>query len=197
VLPCIEVARSSAHDFCAKNEPKTHMRSPLTDLAARAAKPPAVGTSTLWDSTVRGLGLRCSQGGTKTFFVMLGKERSRVRIGRYLEWSVKDARAQAVKILAARSGKPAPKRLSFETAFEQFKQTHTSQKRASTRHEIERLITRHFLPRLRTRSKIEIGTKDITDITDKLLPTPGTCSHAYAAIRKPIYKSSYPKRRMR
>jgi integrase len=114
---------------------------------------------------------------------MVGKERSRVRIGHYPQWSVKDARAQALNVLSERAGKPAPKRISFETAFQTFKQTHTSQKRASTRNEIERLIARHFLPKLRTRSMGDISATEITDITDKLIAKPGTCFHAFAAIR--------------
>lgn len=159
------------------------VRSALTDVGVRAAKPPRTGTITIWDTAVRGFGLRVSQGGTKTFFVMTGRERSRVRIGHYPQWSVKDARQQALKTLADRAGKPAPKRVSFESAFEQFKIAHTSQKRPSTRREIERLITQHFLPKLRTRSMADIAPKEITNIIDSLLDRPGACSHAFAVIR--------------
>src|ERR1700730_10240360 len=92
--------------LCQKGAKPLSKRTPLTDLAVRALKPPENGTITLWDNTVRGLGVRCSQGGTKTFIVMIGKERSRVRVGHYPEWSVKDARVEAMRIIAERAGKP-------------------------------------------------------------------------------------------
>jgi integrase len=155
----------------------------LTDLTVRAAKPPATGTTTLWDAAVRGFGLRCSQGGTKTFIVMTGKERSRVRIGHYPLWSLKDARLEAMRIISDRAGKPARKRVSFEQAYEKLKQTHLANQRMSTRAQTERLIEKYFLPALRTRSVAEIATAELTAITDKLSATPSEAVHAFAAAR--------------
>lgn len=158
-------------------------RISLTDLAVRAAKAPQTGTTTLWDSNVRGLGLRCSQGGTKTFIVMLGRERSRVSIGRYPHWSVKDARAEALRIIADRAGKPARKRVSFEQAFETFKRTHTVHYRPQVRAETERVIRKHLIPHLNTKAIAGITTEDLTRITDALINKPGTCAHVHGAAR--------------
>lgn len=162
----------------------------LTDLSIRAAKPPEKGTSTLWDRTVRGLGVRCSQGGTKTFFVMVGKTRTRIRIGHYPDWTLKDARLEAkdarleaMRIISDRAAKPSKKRLSFEAGFDLFKRTHTAKQRPRTRQETERLISVHYLPMLRTRDLSEIATAELTAITDRLQDTPGTAVHAFAAAR--------------
>ncbi len=47
----------------------------FTDLAIKGAKPPATGNAYLWDTAVRGFGLRISTHGTKTFCVLIGSGR--------------------------------------------------------------------------------------------------------------------------
>jgi hypothetical protein len=69
----------------------------LTDIQIRAAKVPGDGRQTdLWDSSVRGLSVRVTNLGTKTFCLKYrnarGKEK-RIKLGRYPEMSLADARA--------------------------------------------------------------------------------------------------------
>ena len=47
----------------------------LTDIAIRAFPSPEKGQRTHWDSVVPGFGVRVSQGGTKTFVLMHGRDR--------------------------------------------------------------------------------------------------------------------------
>jgi hypothetical protein len=54
----------------------------FTDLSIKAAKPPAAGYTSIWDSALRGFGLRISAHGTKIFCVLIGRGR-RQTIGRY------------------------------------------------------------------------------------------------------------------
>ena len=66
----------------------------LTELTLRAAKPPERGTITLWDGALRHFGARISQGGAKSFIVLVASGR-RQAIGRYPTISLADARGKA------------------------------------------------------------------------------------------------------
>ena len=72
--------------------PRTH----LTDLSIKALKPTGKQV-THWDENLAGFGVRVSQKGTKTFVVMVGKERKLISLGRYPHLSLKTARTEAQK----------------------------------------------------------------------------------------------------
>ena len=78
-------------------------KTKLTDLSIRALKPPEKGNSVAWDEAIPGFGVRVSQGGTKSFFLMYGKERARHQIGRVGVISLSEAREAARKFLAQRT----------------------------------------------------------------------------------------------
>ena len=82
----------------------------LTERAIRDAKP-GPKARILWDSRVKGLGLKIQPGGTKAFvidFRVNGKQR-RVSLGRAGEVSLKDARERAGRELTAiRNGETDP-----------------------------------------------------------------------------------------
>lgn len=87
----------------------------LTDLAVRNAPPGA----TLWDSTLRGFGLRCGKT-SKTFIVLVDSGR-RHSLGRYPLLSLADARTEARRILAEKTlGKTKPRFLAYEDARRRF-----------------------------------------------------------------------------
>jgi integrase len=81
----------------------------LTDLAIRKLPVPERGQKAYFEG--EGFGVRVSQGGTRTFVVMHGKDRSLKSIGRYPEISLKDARKAAKAIQTA----PATKKSSQST----------------------------------------------------------------------------------
>lgn len=87
----------------------------LTDLSVKNAPPGA----TLWDSTLRGFGLRCGKT-SKTFIVLVDSGR-RHSLGRYPLISLADARIGAKRILAEKTlGKTKPHFLAYEDARDRF-----------------------------------------------------------------------------
>src|SRR5207248_7891817 len=97
----------------------------FTDLTIRALKPPETGYSYVWDSSLRGFGIRLSaKSGSKTFCVLIGKGR-RQTIGRYgakpPHISLAEAREAARRILAEKTlGKVRPTHTAFEEARDAF-----------------------------------------------------------------------------
>ena len=73
----------------------------LTDITIRKLQPPEKGQVTVWDS-LPGFGIRVSQGGTKSFIVLLGSG-NRHTIGRFPTISLSDARDEAKRLLAERT----------------------------------------------------------------------------------------------
>jgi integrase len=74
----------------------------LTDIAIRALPLPAKGQRTYFDNAVPGFGCRVSQGGSRSFIVMHGPERSVKTLGTYPIISLAEARAEAKRIIAQR-----------------------------------------------------------------------------------------------
>jgi integrase len=160
--------------------PKTH----LTDLSVKALAPPPSGQVDYWDMSMPGFGLRVSQGGSKTFMVMHGERRKRVKIGRYPQISLANARTEAKLILAEATLHKGIVSITFEVALERFLATHCKKNnKASTAKETERLLRRHFLPRLARRQLGDIETPQIATIIDGLMETPSECNHAFTAVR--------------
>jgi integrase len=96
------------------------MPKPLTDALVRASKPPERGQLTITDSSLRNFALRLSQGGAKTFVVLLGKGK-RHTIGHYPTISLSEARSAAKRILAERElGQIHPDRVAFDDALADF-----------------------------------------------------------------------------
>ena len=95
-------------------------RSTLTDVTIKRLPAPTDGTRTHWDGNTRGLGLRISPSGTKTFIVLIGSGR-RQALGRYPSLSLSDARTEARRVLAEKTlGKIRPARIAFDDAKVEF-----------------------------------------------------------------------------
>ena len=155
----------------------------LTDLAIRALKPPAKGQQTHWDE--HGLGLRISQGGTKTWIVMHGSQRQRQTIGRYPIIGLQDARTQARKFLAEKTlGKRDAPALRFEEALAIFLESESERLRPSTRRNYTRMLKCHFEKPLRGKLLTEIQTHHLTDILDKLHSTPREANYSFSVARR-------------
>lgn len=152
----------------------------LTDTLIRAAQPPERGQVTLTDTNLKNFGIRISQGGSKTFVVMLGNGR-RHTIGRYPLVSLADARKEARRILAEKElGRIHPTR----TAFDDAKQNYLSD---CVRKNKERTVCDYglFLNRL------PFGRRPLADITPREIirrlrdfdETPSLKHHVYTAAR--------------
>src|SRR5438105_1236149 len=82
----------------------------LTDVTIRSLATPAKGQRAYFDDGLPGFGIRVSQGGTRTFFVFLGKGSSRNRhsIGRYGIITLAEARTEAKRLNASVSAPESP-----------------------------------------------------------------------------------------
>ncbi len=162
----------------------------LTELTLRAAKPPERGTTTLWDGALRHFGVRISQGGAKSFIVLVASGR-RQAIGRYPTISLADARIEAKRILAEHTlGKRRPGNVAFDDALEDFFAECEQKNRPRTVRDYRRLIHRYF----------KFGRKPLLqitheDITGKLPKAPAERNHALVAIKIFLSWAQKPPRR--
>ena len=121
----------------------------LTDLAIRTLKAPDTGARVYPDDQLAGFGVRVSQAGTASYVLTHGAARERVTLGRVGILSLKDARAEARRILAEETlGKHRPKRLTFADAVAAFVADKTQKNRPRTILENERLLKKYESPHL-------------------------------------------------
>lgn len=174
--------RCNTHNGCAYPVPKTL----LTDLTLRNLEPPAGGQTTYWDTGLAHFGIRISQGGAKTFCILVGPEhnRRRISIGRYPVISLQEARTEAKKRLAQHTLGTHNTTIGFAEGLKLFLETHCKQNnKPSTYKSTERLLRRHFLPRFQSQGLQNITTQDIAPLIDRLLRTPAEANHAYTAAK--------------
>jgi len=154
----------------------------LTEIAVKAAKPPARGTATLWDSSLPNFGCRISPKGTKSFVVLIASGRRRT-IGRYPVISLAEARLEAKRILAAKTlGKETLPPISVADVLTIFLADSEKRHKSRTARDYKRLLLKH----LHSLSKAELGkisTRDVAHITDKLRNVPSEAAHALVAIK--------------
>lgn len=105
----------------------------LTDATIRALPAPPKGQKIYLDAALKGFGCRVSQGGTKTFLLLLGAQRQKITIGRYPVISLAEARAEAKRLLAEFTlGKRTPQSITFSQAVELFLADKAQSRRPST-----------------------------------------------------------------
>lgn len=97
----------------------------LTDLKIKHLKAPDTGQKTYYDSPLPDFGVRVSQGGTKTFVVLYGRERRRRSLERYPELSLSKAhlpakQAQVDITLDQQNPRSALRTVSFVLARDKF-----------------------------------------------------------------------------
>jgi integrase len=155
----------------------------LTDLSIKALKPPERGQRTYWDKD--GLGVRVSQGGSKTFVLMHGwPRRERLTIGKYPTISLATAREAAKTFLAKKQlGHHASPTLPFPEAVQLFlnQQTHL---KPSTKGDYERILKKRFEPKLNRYLLNEVQTHHVTAVLDDLLRLPAERKYCFSVIRR-------------
>jgi integrase len=146
----------------------------LTDTAIRNAPIPAKGQRTLWDG-LKGFGIRLSQGGSKTFIVMIGSGK-RFTIGRYPAVSLAEARTEAKRTLAEKQlGKFRPARVSFDQALAEYLEDCKGRLRPRSLKNYRDYLTAHF--RYGRRSLADVTTREIILALKPL--SPSQREHAY------------------
>jgi integrase len=153
------------------------MASKLTDQAARAAAAPTDrGMRTLWDTEVRGFGLRVLRSGSKAWVVAYrnadGVQRT-MTVGSFPDWSAKAAREQAAAVKrdvdaghdplqARRERRAAP---TVADLWQLYTERHLPKKRPSSQAEDRRLYSSYIEPAL---GRLKGGTLDRHAIEAKI-----------------------------
>lgn len=157
----------------------------LTDLQVRKLKAPETGQRTHFDPGMKNFGIRISQGGTKTFIVLLGNERRRRSLGRYPDISLADARIKAkeaqVSFAKEAEALQAPASdISFDAARQQFLMDSQRRNKPSTTAEYRRLLEKYFAFKGKL---IGITKTDVVAAIEALKRTSSEQKHAFVAIR--------------
>ncbi|HEX3953286.1 MAG TPA: integrase arm-type DNA-binding domain-containing protein [Stellaceae bacterium] len=139
----------------------------LSDRAVAALKPPEKGQKVYPDKTIPGFGVRVSQGGTKTFILIVGETRRRITIGRYPVISLLQAREKAKTLLARRQlGLDKPQTPKFEEVLEEYLAYRDTKVRPATRTRDHYLFP-HFKG-LSGKRLADITPQEVQEILDQL-----------------------------
>ncbi|HLG48148.1 MAG TPA: integrase arm-type DNA-binding domain-containing protein [Reyranella sp.] len=153
----------------------------LTDISIRSLQPPALGQKDYFDASIPGFGVRVSQGGSRSFFLFLGKRSNRRRhaIGRFGIVTLAEARAEAKRLLAEQTlGHDKRRTITFTAALELFAEQKYPALKARTAKDYKDIFRRHFNKKLGDLRLGDIDFDTITAITDKLVRTPSEQRHA-------------------
>jgi integrase len=155
-------------------------RITLTDATIRALRPTGK-QETYWCNLTPNFALRLSQKGGKSFFVMLGRERRRIHLGKYPATPLKHAREKARALLLNPTARPNGKTLG--EAFDAYFQSaiEPNYKRLSAAK--VRSIFAHHLSVLSNRPIASITTSDLSDLITRRSSTPAAANHLYSLLR--------------
>ena len=160
------------------------MRASLTDVFVRGTKPREHGSFNVFDTTMRGLCLRVSAAGTKSFCLIQGKQRTRTYIGKYPHITLADARSECRRILAESALgiiRPPPS-MRVDVAVAAFLKDCEQRNKARTVADYKYLLERHLERRFADRSLDGIKTREVLNVTDGLRATPAEQNHAHTIM---------------
>jgi len=174
--------------------------SKLSTLKIEKAPPPSSGRSELWDSQTRGLGIRITPSGTKTWVMMYrldGKQR-RLTLGRYPDLSLADARAEAAKHLTTiakgtdpvelleiqKRGRIEKRSNRLDHVSEEFIARYAKPKNRSWK-ETQRILNREVIPHWGKRLVADITRRDVITLIDDIFDrAPFMANRTLSAIRR-------------
>lgn len=153
------------------------MKTRLTDIFIHSVKPPEKGQAEYFDSLLSGFGVRVSQGGAKTFFVMV--QRKRTTIGRYPLVPLADARNRARTMLLDVALRRTPS-IPYDEAVTRYIDHRSRELRKPTIDQYRRLLTLRF-PYGSTLLS-DISTNDIANSLDAIEGQTER-SHSYTVLK--------------
>ena len=148
----------------------------LTDKIIKGLAAPESGNRITYDDDVKGLGVRVTAAGAKSFILtywVSGRQR-RYTLGRYPEWPLATARSEAkrLKLELRANGKDPLARIEGERTAptdgepcERYIEEHASKKRPDLQVDAERIFRIFVLPRLLTRGLRKSPTPIATGFT--------------------------------
>lgn len=118
----------------------------LTDLVVQKLKPPEKSQVDYWDVNLPSFGVRVSQGGSKTFVVLINRQRR--AIGRYGVMTLKEARAEAKRVLFDKTaaGREQELEVTYQEAVDRYLRMKEPELRANTLRDYTRLLGRFDFP---------------------------------------------------
>jgi integrase len=137
--------------------PVTH----LTDVVVSRLKTPG----TYFDETTPAFGIRVGKN-RKTWIVMRGVERQRVRVGHYPAMSLADARKEAKKLLTEEPTKNS--KMTFAAACDEYKEAIKAKNKPRTQRDYKRILDKYLVPKLGKKKLSEIEYEDVSGIAAKL-----------------------------
>jgi integrase len=172
----------------------TYLMKALTDVRIRGLKSPLAGRAEITDPACRGLCLRVTPAGTKTFGFRArppgGGDVERLTLGTYPDLSLRDARARADKlrqqIVAGKNPftqkQEAPAR-SFAALAERYMREHARRHKRSADKD-DRNLRLHVLPRWGSRDFTSIRRADVIALVERLVSagTPTLANHVHRLI---------------
>jgi integrase len=177
------------------------MRDKITKRAVDALKPLTNGReAVIWDTDVKGFGVRAQRGGSKSYIVhyRIGTGRSaplrKVTIGKHgSPWTPETARSEAKRLLGMveEGADPGADKIARKEAptvtelAERFLTEHVEAKRkASTATAYRKLLEKIILPPLGKRKVAEITRADLTRFQHAIRTTPYQANHALRVLSK-------------
>jgi len=157
----------------------------LTDITIQGLKP-SDDYVTWFDKALPAFGVRVGKR-SKTFVVVLGKQRKRISLGKYPRVSLKDARQRARDILHGvvplPTPPPPPTSPTVSDAVALFLEKHGQKISERTIQDYRRVLHKHVVPQLGAVTIDGVATEMILEITDGLSETPAEAIHTHAAMR--------------
>ena len=155
-------------------------RISLTDATVRALKPTGK-QETYWCNLTPNFALRMSQGGGKSFFVMLGRERKRIHLGKYPATPLKQARERARVLLLNPAACPDGRTLTeaFDSYFKSAVEPNYKPRSATA---VRYIFSRHLCA-LGDRPIAAVTTSDLSSVLARLCNTPSEANHLYSVLR--------------
>lgn len=136
--------------------PVTH----FTDVVVSRLKTPG----SYFDETTPAFGIRVGKN-RKTWIIMRGVQRQRVRVGHYPAMSLAAARKEAKKLLTEEPTKNSD--MTFAAACDLYKEA-IKAKKPRTQRDYKRILDKYLVPKLGKKKLSEIAYEDVTGIADKL-----------------------------
>lgn len=154
----------------------------LTDITVKALPLPDKGQTTYWDESMKGFGVRVSQGGAKSFVVVHGVNRQRDTLGKYPVISLKQARDKGKKLMAQITlGMVRNRSIPFKDGRELFLEACSTKNKKNTVDYYRKRLDAHF--RFGRKRLDEITRLDVQSRIRKIKTSPSEQHHAFVAVR--------------
>jgi integrase len=137
-----------------------------------------------FDPSTPAFGMRVGKN-RRTWIVQRGTDRRIIRVGHYPAMTLAEARQKGKQLLS--STQLNHERVTFQQAYDLFKQVHVAAKKPRTQEDYERVLKRHYLPVLATKRLDAVTSHMVDGITDALMHTPSERIHAIA-VGKTFFK---------